>query len=165
MSAYHVRVAGDEYVVAFATDGSVLLNGSRCTVDIRRTGDSTFSVLMDGSSISISAAGIGGAYDVLSNGVFSEVTVESYRARLLREYAATSGTQHHRYEVHAPMPALVVRVEVNVGDEVQAGQGLVVLEAMKMENELKAHHAGRVKEIRVSKGKTVEKGELLLLLE
>jgi biotin carboxyl carrier protein len=63
------------------------------------------------------------------------------------------------------MPALVVRVEVKVSDEVKVGQGLVILEAMKMENEIKSHQSGRVKEIYVAKGKPVEKGELLLLLE
>lgn len=165
MSTYHVRVGQDEYTVAFAADGSMLLNGNPCIADIKHIDDSMFSVVMDGASFSIAVASNEGAYEVLSNGVLCEVSVESDRTRLLKEYSATSGTVHQRYEVHAPMPALVVRVEVNVGDEVQAGQGLVVLEAMKMENELKAHHAGIVKEIRVGKGKTVEKGELLLLLE
>ena len=63
------------------------------------------------------------------------------------------------------MPALVVKVEVSVGEEVKEGQGLLILEAMKMENEIKCHQAGKVKEILVSKGKPVEKGELLMRLE
>jgi biotin carboxyl carrier protein len=60
---------------------------------------------------------------------------------------------------------MVVKVEVSVGDEVVEGQGLVILEAMKMENEIKSHQAGKVKSVLVEKGKAVEKGELLLLLE
>ena len=67
--------------------------------------------------------------------------------------------------MHAPMPAMVVKLEVNVVDEVRAGQPLIVLEAMKMENELVAAAAGRVKAIYVAPGKAVEKGELLLLFE
>jgi biotin carboxyl carrier protein len=63
------------------------------------------------------------------------------------------------------MPALVVRVEVKAGDEVREGQGLLVLEAMKMENEIRSPQAGKVREVFVSNGKAVEKGELLLLLE
>jgi biotin carboxyl carrier protein len=63
------------------------------------------------------------------------------------------------------MPALVVRIEVKVGDEVKEGKGLVILEAMKMENELRAHQSGRVKQIFVEEGKPVEKGQLLLLME
>jgi pyruvate carboxylase subunit B len=63
------------------------------------------------------------------------------------------------------MPGLIVRVNVNVGDEVQAGQGLVVMEAMKMENELRATAAGTVKSIEVVAGTAVEKGTLLVALE
>jgi biotin carboxyl carrier protein len=63
------------------------------------------------------------------------------------------------------MPAMVIKLEVSVGEEVRAGQPLVVLEAMKMENDILAPAAGRVKAIYVSAGKAVEKGELLLLFE
>jgi biotin carboxyl carrier protein len=67
--------------------------------------------------------------------------------------------------VVAPMPGLVVRVAVQVGDTVSAGQGVVVMEAMKMENELKAAAAGVVKAVRVSPGQAVEKGAVLVDLE
>jgi biotin carboxyl carrier protein len=65
----------------------------------------------------------------------------------------------------APMPGLVVRVEVEVGQHVKAGQGVVVVEAMKMENELKAPGDGVIAEIRAKTGETVEKGAVLLVLE
>jgi biotin carboxyl carrier protein len=65
----------------------------------------------------------------------------------------------------AMMPGRVINVLVNVGDEVVAQQGLLVVEAMKMENELKAPKAGKVVEIKVKPGQTVEKGELLLVVE
>jgi biotin carboxyl carrier protein len=63
------------------------------------------------------------------------------------------------------MPGLVVKVEVAVGDEVARGQGLVVMEAMKMENELKSEGAGRVTRIHVEAGATVEKDQVLVELE
>ncbi|MBA3522410.1 MAG: acetyl-CoA carboxylase biotin carboxyl carrier protein subunit, partial [Gemmatimonadales bacterium] len=62
----------------------------------------------------------------------------------------------------APMPGLVVRVQVAVGDPVAAGAGLVVLEAMKMENELRAGVAGVVRTVRVQPGEPVEKGQVLV---
>jgi pyruvate carboxylase subunit B len=63
------------------------------------------------------------------------------------------------------MPGLVVRVSVGVGDKVEAGQGVVVMEAMKMENELRATAAGTVRSVEVSPGTAVEKGALLVALE
>jgi pyruvate carboxylase subunit B len=60
------------------------------------------------------------------------------------------------------MPGLIVRVNVSPGDAVQAGQGLVVMEAMKMENELRAPAAGTVKTVMVEPGKAVEKGTVLV---
>jgi biotin carboxyl carrier protein len=66
--------------------------------------------------------------------------------------------------VRAPMPGLIVRVEVEAGQLIRVGQGLVVLEAMKMENEIKALSAGKVADVHVTPGKAVEKGELLISL-
>ena len=65
----------------------------------------------------------------------------------------------------APIPGKVVAVKVAAGDEVAAGQPLVVLEAMKMENELTAENAGRVTAVHIEPGATVESGELLVELE
>ena len=63
------------------------------------------------------------------------------------------------------MPGKVVEVLVAVGDEIEKDQGLLIIEAMKMENEIRATAAGKVKEIRVSPGQAVESGELLIELE
>jgi pyruvate carboxylase subunit B len=63
------------------------------------------------------------------------------------------------------MPGLIVRVNVQVGDRVQAGQGIVVMEAMKMENELRATAAGTVRSVDATPGTAVEKGALLVVLE
>jgi biotin carboxyl carrier protein len=70
-----------------------------------------------------------------------------------------------RQNVAAPMPGKVVRVLVEVGDAVEAGQGLVVVEAMKMQNEMKASRPGRVIEIRAHAGDTVSAGDTLAVLE
>jgi biotin carboxyl carrier protein len=70
-----------------------------------------------------------------------------------------------RQNIAALMPGKVIRVLVSVGDSVDVGQGLVVVEAMKMQNEMKATHAGRVTEIRASAGQTVGAGEALLVIE
>ena len=67
--------------------------------------------------------------------------------------------------ITAPMPGKVVRVLVAPGDKVEAGQGLVVVEAMKMQNEMKASHAGRVATVPAREGATVAAGEILATIE
>jgi biotin carboxyl carrier protein len=91
-----------------------------------------------------------------------EVEVLDERARHIRSLAAT-GDQRRKAEVlRAPMPGMVVRIDARPGETVSAGAGLVVLEAMKMENELKAAAGGRVKAVRVNPGEAVEKGQVLV---
>lgn len=68
-------------------------------------------------------------------------------------------------QIKAPMPGKIIRILVSPGDEVEEGQGLLIMEAMKMENELRAPRKGVVRELRVQIGQSVESGALLLLLE
>jgi biotin carboxyl carrier protein len=93
-----------------------------------------------------------------------EVAVQDERSR---EIAAVSGKTQPGAgggTVHAPMPGLVVRIEVAEGQQVDAGAGLVVVEAMKMENELRAPRPGMVQTVHVAVGQAVEKGASLVTL-
>ncbi len=91
--------------------------------------------------------------------------VETERERLLRSLVASSGSSHSRSEVHASMPGLVVKISVQVGHGVKRGEPLLILEAMKMENEIRAPRDGVVSEITAIQGRPVEKGDLLVTLE
>jgi len=91
-----------------------------------------------------------------------ELEVLDERARHIRALAGAAGGPRGPAALRAPMPGLVVRVQVEAGQPVAAGAGVVVLEAMKMENELRAAAAGVVRSIRVRAGEAVEKGQLLV---
>ena len=124
-----------------------------------------------------------GVYSILVQGQSFEVRVERIGAELRattedREYKIAIGDPREwkknrtgaaeaegRQQVLAPMPGKVVRVLVATGDQVQAGQGLMVVEAMKMQNEMKSPKDGRVREIRVSPGDTVAAGDILAVIE
>lgn len=93
-----------------------------------------------------------------------EVEALDERMRAIRDLTAATETASGPAPVLAPMPGLVVRVTIAVGDRVSAGQGLVVMEAMKMENELRATSAGVVLAIRALPGTAVEKGAVLVEL-
>jgi biotin carboxyl carrier protein len=86
------------------------------------------------------------------------------RTRAIREMTGGADAEMEKV-VTAPMPGLVVRVEVEPGQRVKAGQGVVIVEAMKMENELKAPADGTVAQVQVTAGQTVDKGAVLLVLE
>jgi pyruvate carboxylase subunit B len=104
-----------------------------------------------------------GRYTLWLNGYRFDVEALDERARAIREMTAEHAVAGPAPLV-APMPGLIVRVHVQEGDVVQAGQGLVVMEAMKMENELRATVAGTVKSVRVAPGATVERGAVLVEL-
>ena len=106
-----------------------------------------------------------GKYSLWVDGYRFDVEALDERTRQIRDVSAASAAPTGPAPVIAPMPGLVVRVRVAVGDRVEAGQGVVVMEAMKMENELRATAAGVVKSIEVQAGTAVEKGTLLVALE
>ena len=165
MPRYAVSILGTEFAVDVDSSGCIRMDGVSDPIDVRTVGGSKFSVLIGTTSHALVAVRDEDRYRILADGHELVARVETERARLLRAYARTLDTGPHRMEIHAPMPALIVKVEVAVGDSVKPGQGLIVLEAMKMENELKSHAEGIVKEVRAVPGKPVEKGELLLVLE
>ena len=105
-----------------------------------------------------------GRYTLWVDGYRFETEALDERTRAIRDLSAASAGPTGPAPVLAPMPGLIVRVSVKVGDRVEAGQGLVVMEAMKMENELRATAPGIVKSVEVSAGTAVEKGALLVTL-
>jgi biotin carboxyl carrier protein len=106
-----------------------------------------------------------GRYTLWVDGYRFEAEALDERTRAIRDVSAAAAGPVGPAPVRAPMPGLIVRVNVKVGDTVQAGQGIVVMEAMKMENELRATAAGTVKSVDVIPGTAVEKGALLVALE
>jgi acetyl/propionyl-CoA carboxylase alpha subunit len=106
-----------------------------------------------------------GRFTLWLDGFRYEVEALDERTRAIRELAGASAAPTGPAPLVAPMPGMIVRVAVQVGDAVQAGQGLVVMEAMKMENELRATAAGTVKAVLAQPGVAVEKGAVLLELE
>ncbi len=105
-----------------------------------------------------------GRYTLWSDGHRFEVEALDERRRVIADMTGAQAARSGPAPLVAPMPGLVVRVSVQVGDQVQAGQSLVVMEAMKMENELRSTAAGTVASLRVQPGQAVEKGAVLVEL-
>jgi acetyl/propionyl-CoA carboxylase alpha subunit len=149
----------------------VVLDGHELVVDAVRVQGETWSLIVrdpsGGPPRSVEAIVVpqngNGSVDVFIDGLCIAVGQRSGLGRRSRETSGAhkGGTQR----VTAPMPGKVVRVLVKAGDEVQPRQGLVVVEAMKMENELRAAGAGRVRDVFVQEGQSVEAGTALVVVE
>jgi biotin carboxyl carrier protein len=148
-----------------------------------RSTDSVLDLLVDGTSVQVSAVEVADpshlsviidhrSYDVVFEedivsveGVSFAVEVEDELKKRLAEAMKKSGLQETGTEIKAPMPGLVVAVEISAGQKVSSGQGLIVLEAMKMQNELRAPRDGIVKAVFVEQGAKVAGGDLLAAIE
>ncbi len=132
--------------------------------DIRQVGPSSFSIIIGNRSFDMDVVREGEELIVFSRAGVTRLTLEN-AARKITRGAGRGREVSGRAEMRAMMPGRVVSVLVQQGDEVEAGQGVVVVEAMKMENELKSPKKGKVAEVKVVAGQTVEKGELLVVIE
>jgi biotin carboxyl carrier protein len=146
----------------------VTVDGVAAIVDARRTGDAGVSLLFPdqahaGVSIQFAPGRAPGEMLAYLHGRTLAVSVNGRRTG--RAAADTGGGAHGEQTVVAPMPGRVVRVLVAAGDEVERRQPVVVVEAMKMENELRSPKAGRVKDVTVTPGTSVEAGRVLVVIE
>ena len=132
-------------------------------VDARQPADGIWSLLIDGASHVVDVSDRDGVSIV-------EVDGESYHIRVEEETRYIIRTRGGKgvdagQVLKAPMPGKVVLIEVEVGQAVEPGDGLIVLEAMKMENEFRATVAGTVREVRVQVGQAVNLGDTLVVIE
>ena len=146
----------------------VLLDGNAHELDVSRVGAFGLSLLLDGESgvsreVQVAPGTTRGELLVSMAGRTVAATVNGRRTR--RAGPDGGAGAHGEQAVLAPMAGRVVRVLVSPGDDVAARQGVVVVEAMKMENELRSPKAGRVKEVNVTPGTSVEAGRVLLVVE
>ncbi|MBI3185497.1 MAG: biotin/lipoyl-binding protein [Myxococcales bacterium] len=143
---------------------AVTLEGKRREVDALPLDHGAVSLLIDGESYSVEFEEHGEEVAVLVRNQVVRVDVADERRLRLR--AAHGGfTVEGRQAVSAPMPGKVVKLMAKVGDQVKEGQGLMVIEAMKMENELTSPKSGKVVELSAVEGATVEKDAPLAVVE
>ena len=168
MMRYHATIAGKQLTAEIDSleNGrfEVTIDGQRYEVDSASTGNGALSILIDERSYRIHHEEEGEEIVIyLGNQPFRIDVANEQRFRLRAGAAKVS--LEGRQVVVAPMPGKVVRVLVTLGDQVTENQGLVVVEAMKMENELKSPKAGKIVELLAQEGSPVEKNARLLVVE
>lgn len=162
---YYVTLDGETREVELTPDG-VRVDGREVAAEIATLPGSSLRHLRIGDRGWLLSAERGeDGWTLRLGGRAVDVHVEDERTRSIRELAGAGGPGEGPRELRAPMPGLVVRVLVEAGHEVEAGDGLVVMEAMKMENELSARGAGTVSQVLVEEGQTVNQDDVLVTLE
>jgi len=136
----------------------VQINGEEYPVEYTRLDDYLYSIIINGKSLTIGTFKQGKQVQVFHAGNLYELEAISNR-----ELSKSSGMVSC-LEINAPMPSRVVKILKSEGDEVVEGEAVVVIEAMKMESELKALQAGKIKTIKVNEGDAVEANTLLVIL-
>jgi biotin carboxyl carrier protein len=134
-------------------------------LDVHRVGPTSFSILVCDRSFDLDVVRDGDEMIVASRGNAIRVTLLDARRHAQQVRAGRHSQTAGPVEVKAMMPGRIVNVLVKEGEKVAHQQGIVVVEAMKMENEIKSPKAGTILQVRVSPGQTVEKSELLVIIE
>ena len=141
---YEVTVGERVFLVEIDDKGQVLLDGEPTDVDFNVIGEmGLYSLLANNESFEALVEQAEDGWHVLMRGTLYDVQVVDERTRLLRSRAMSLVPETGEVPIRAPMPGLVVAVPVEPGQHVESGENLVILESMKMENELKAPRAGR----------------------
>lgn len=166
--AFIATLGEQTYTVEIEEIGKALyrvsVDGNEFLVDGKKTGRTNYSLIVDNRSFEIEVDHAEDEYRVLVDGRSYHVNLVDKRR--MRVGGAQPGLElQGRQKVSVPMPGKVIAVLVAEGDTVEKGQGLVIVEAMKMENEVRSPIAGGIKEIKVKPGDAVEGGAVLLIVE
>jgi biotin carboxyl carrier protein len=160
---YIATIGEREYLIEIIDEHTLLVNGVRYHIDFESVSEQpVYSLLLDGQSFESYVYEGDEALQVLLHGAHYQAIVEDEREKRLRSTSRSGIAEHAEFHLRAPMPGLVVAIPVSEGQLINKGDVLVVLESMKMQNELKSPRAGTVSRMRVKIGDSVELKQTLL---
>lgn len=162
---YYAKVNEKEFIIEISQDDQILVNDVPYTIDFKVLPISRLaSLLINHQSLEAVIDDRDTHWEVLTEGELYNVTVQDERAFRLAQARGTGLDDSAATAVKAPMPGLVVNVLVKEGDVIEQGQHVIILESMKMENELKSPRSGVVTAVKVNVGDSVEKDQVLVAL-
>jgi biotin carboxyl carrier protein len=160
---YITTVEDKQFLVEIIDEKHVSVDGKVYEVDFESvSGQPVYSLILDGKSHESYVAPGDHDWQVLIRGRLYPVTVEDERDKRLRSAAGGGVAETGEFHLRAPMPGLVVAILVEEGQPIKKGQVLLILESMKMQNELKSPRDGTLGRVRVKAGETVEQKQTLL---
>jgi biotin carboxyl carrier protein len=162
---YLTTIGDRTFRVEILNDRHILLDGKPYEVDFTDIGrQQVYSLLINGRSLEAHAVPMEGGWQVLLHGKMFEARVEDEQAIRVRALAHSAADTGGEFLLRAPMPGLVAGIPVGAGQSVSKGTALVILESMKMQNELRSQKDGTVQEIRVQPGQAVDQNQVLVVV-
>jgi len=160
----YITTLGDlEYTIEIIDENHIIVDGEIYEVDFESvSGQPVYSLLVNGDSHEAYVYQDDDEWEVLLQGILYPIIVEDERERRLSSSFGSGPAPSGEYYLKAPMPGLVISIPVEDGQSVFQGDVLVILESMKMQNELKSPRDGKISRVRVEKGDNVERKQTLL---
>ena len=160
----YVTTIGDtEYSIEIIDKGHLSVNGKVMDVDFESiSGQPVYSLVIDGKSYEAYVYAKEEEWQVLLLGQQYPIRVEDEREKRLKSAGGTPLQESGDFQLKAPMPGLVISIAVQEDQQIEKGQVLVILESMKMQNELKSPRDGKVERVKVKVGESVEQRQILL---
>lgn len=166
MNEFVVTIDKKKINVAFAGSGNAVVNGNEFKYSLSKLNNNSCKLFTKDTSYLITARKTGGNKFVIT---INNQEIEAEVLSALQERAAnlieSVGVKHSITIIKSPMPGMILKIKKSVGDEVEQGDSLLILEAMKMENDIRSPVSGKIKEIKVKEGQAVEKGISILIVE
>jgi len=162
---YFATVEDQEFVIEIGKDGNIIIDETTYNIDYRQMpGSGVTSLILNHHSLEAVVEEKEGVWEVLIRGELYPVMVADERAYRLANARGSFAAPDGEITVQSPMPGIVIAVPVEEGDNVSKGDTIIILESMKMENELSAPRDGVITQIKVDVGASVEKNQDLVLV-
>lgn len=166
MNEFIVTINNNKHLVKFFADGEVTVDEKIASFEVSKINNNAYLLKFGNKMFEITSNKISGnKFGFLINGWYFDATVRTSLQETVNELQQNKAKLKHHSDVRAPMPGLILKMKKNIGDSVIIGEPILVLEAMKMENELRSPSSGTIKEIFYKEGQSVDKDITIMTIE
>jgi len=167
MNDFVVSVNSSKLNIKVINDNELTVDDEDIKYELHQVCDHSFILKLNNKVFELTSEKLNSdLFKVLVQGYQSEVTVRTaLQQKAFKLLESSAGIHHHHINVKAPMPGLILKINKSIGDKVELGDTIMILEAMKMENDLKSPASGIITELKVTEGMPVEKNTLLFSIE
>ncbi len=166
MNEYVVTVKDKRNSITISENSEILINGKAHHYELIQVNNSSYKLLIDQKIYDISIVKINSDKFVVSlEGYTYETLVRTALQERATKVIEQQGSAHHLREIKAPMPGMILKIKKKPGEKINLGESIIILEAMKMENDIKSPVSGVIKDVYISEGTAVEKGAKLFSID